>query len=401
MNSKLTLILLFLCSISAFAQTFTVFADPDGDNSLQAIALDEWNDRIWVGTNATVSGETIAFLEGGQWTRLNINELDLLTGRLEDLIVNDGIIEACSFGGVSRIDWENQVFETWTSSNSDLTVDPVRCLAKDVANDILYLGTSNGFNMQTFDGVNWADLEDIRLAKTAEFDAANNRLWVGTSAKGLFKVENGIITNYKWSNSDIPSGAIFDLEIDPNGKVWMVIDDEGLIAFDGENWEQYTTENSNIITNSAFLITLDPEGRIWISHSQGITSYDGINFTNYLVGESEIPTANIRQMKTASNGDLWMATNQGLVRLSFEPTNAKEIVLLDANIYPNPVSEQLTIQLEKEIEWLEILNANGQTIWQCSEVRHSIEVDFLKPGIYFLQIHQEDGKKGIKKFIKK
>ncbi|WP_020538230.1 T9SS type A sorting domain-containing protein [Lewinella cohaerens] len=401
MKSIFTL-LLSIFSFSAFAQTFTVYTDPAGDNSLQAIAIDEDNDRIWVGTNATTTGETIAFFEDGQWTKLNANTLGLLSGRLEDLIVNEGIVEAASFGGLSRIDWGNQTFETWTSTNSDLTVDAVLALAKDVDNDILYVGTGSGFELQAFDGQDWTDFDEISNTRTIEYDAANQTLWVGTLTRGLFKVENGTVTNYIWSNSAIPSGEIYDLEIDPTGKVWMVIDDKGLVSFDGTNFEQFTTENSDINDNDPTLVTVDAEGVVWFGgfNYGGITSYDGITFTSYLSFESDLPTNNIRQMKAAANGDLWMATSVGLVQLATGPNSVKEIQTLNFGISPNPTRDIMNIQMDDQIHEIEILNVSGQVLWQAEAPSLPLKTAFLKQGLYFLKIYSREGKIGVRKFIK-
>lgn len=401
MKSIFTLLLSAL-SFSAFTQTFTVYTDPAGDNSLQAIAIDEENDRIWVGTNATTTGETIAFFEDGQWTRLNVNTLGLLSGRLEDLIVNEGIVEACSFGGLSRIDWENQTFETWTSANSDLTVDPVRALAKDVANDVLYVGTSNGFDLQAFDGQNWTDLEDIVNTRTVAYDMVNQVLWVGTLSRGLFKVENGTITNYIWSNSAIPSGEIYDLEVGPTGKVWMVIDDKGLVSFDGTNFAQFTTENSDIHDNDPTLVTVDAEGLVWLGGFDygGISAYDGTTFTTYLLFDSDLPTNNIRQMKTAANGDLWMATSLGLVQLSTGPNSVREVPTLNFGIYPNPAQDKISVLMDGQIQQVEILNVSGQVLWQAEAPSLPLETAFLQEGLYFLKIYSSEGEVGVRKFIK-
>lgn len=393
----------------AFAQNFTLFSNPDGDNSLQALAIDEENDRIWVGTNATTTGETIAFFENGQWTELNAFDLELLSGRLEDLIVNQGIVEACSLGGVSRIDWDNQVFETWTSQNSDLTVDAVRALAKNVEDNILYVGTYNGVEMQTFDGSSWGELEDVRFPRTAAYDVSSETLWVGTAGNGLFKINDEEITNYEWNNSEIPSGNIYDLEIAPDGTVWMVIDDEGLISFDGTNWQQFTMDNSEMNNNNPDLVTIDNQGLIWIGGFEygGIASFDGSNFTNYLNLESEIPTNNIRQMKTATNGDLWMATSIGLVRLSFIPNNTNEVVTLSFNSHPNPFTNQLVIEWSDRITeklQIDILTVDGALKYHSTiEVGTStlvIDANNWSAGQYFVRFKNEEGIQSTQRLVK-
>ena len=68
-------------------------------------------------------------------------------------------------------------------------------------------------------------------------------------------------------------------------------------------------------------------------------------------------------------------------------------------IYPNPTSEFIEVKSKKEIKEFRILNMFGQTVFQTENVTNSIDVSFLKPGIYFINIQFED-RYLLKKMIK-
>ncbi|NNE30107.1 MAG: hypothetical protein HKN16_10755, partial [Saprospiraceae bacterium] len=322
-----------------------------------------------------------------------------------DMIAHDGIVEVCSFSGLSRIDWGLQNFDTWTSGNSDLTVDAVLCLTKDPSSDLLYVGVSNGFEMQSYDGTQWLDLADIKFSNTAEYDETNETLWVGTKSNvGLFKVKDGTITNFTWSNSDIPSSEIFDLEVDSDGTVWMVIDDKGLVSFDGTSFTQYNSSNSDILSDNPTLISVDPSGNVWIGGFQynALSRFDGTDWVHFQPFVSDLPNANIRQMKCDSQGDLWMATSTGLVQLEYGPTSTREELNSHIiNLWPNPAGERLFLSTSDAQVRYEIYNAGGKKILDGSYDSEGIALNEIRSGQYFISLlNQKNQLIGTQGFMK-
>jgi len=391
MKREFTLFTILFISMPFFnlcvAQTFTTFENLDGDNSLLALAVDEVNDRVWVGTNATTTGETIAFLENGNWTTLNANTLDLLQGRAEDMIVNDGIVEVGSFGGLSRIDWDNQSFDTWASSNSDMATSSVLSLAKDPFSGLLYVGIGSGFETQTYDGSSWSTLVNVNGAKSMAVDKVSGDIWIGTSVKGLFKVSENETTNFIWSNSNIPSGEIVDLEVASDGSIWMLIDDKGLVHFEGSTFTQYSTSNSNILTDEATVLAIDNEDKVWFSGPahNALTVFDGASFTDYKQFESDLPTDNIRQMKADSEGNIWMATAVGLVKLSQGTVATNSLAPTPIYLFPNPATDIIEIKSGEEFSEFQIHNSLGQLI-NSGQLSNSINVQNLSSPKIFMKL---------------
>jgi hypothetical protein len=58
-------------------------------------------------------------------------------------------------------------------------------------------------------------------------------------------------------------------------------------------------------------------------------------------------------------------------------------------IFPNPVAQLLTIQQEKPIEKIEIVNIFGQIVFNlpCSSNKIEINLSDLSAGIYLINIH--------------
>jgi hypothetical protein len=79
---------------------------------------------------------------------------------------------------------------------------------------------------------------------------------------------------------------------------------------------------------------------------------------------------------------------------------------LQARLYPNPASDQITLDLAYDIRWigktLTISNLNGQLMMQVvitSKIQ-LININGLKPGVYFISVKKEDGAFIQQKFVK-
>lgn len=70
------------------------------------------------------------------------------------------------------------------------------------------------------------------------------------------------------------------------------------------------------------------------------------------------------------------------------------------DIYPNPVTSELTIDSKENFNTLKIIDLTGKTVKMISSQDHTVNVSDLEIGIYILQIQGDNGK-AISKFIKK
>jgi hypothetical protein len=88
------------------------------------------------------------------------------------------------------------------------------------------------------------------------------------------------------------------------------------------------------------------------------------------------------------------------VYASCEVTSVYESALL-FEIYPNPVSDKLTIEAQASIDKLEIYNLIGALVYSQSDCSNKMEiaVDNLPSGIYFLRLTMGDGTQ-VLRFVK-
>jgi hypothetical protein len=69
------------------------------------------------------------------------------------------------------------------------------------------------------------------------------------------------------------------------------------------------------------------------------------------------------------------------------------------NIYPNPAKDYLYIQTDENIEQIKITGLTGKTIYSQRNPFNKIPINFLKKGIYFIEIQTKKNKQ-LKKWIK-
>lgn len=370
----LPIYILFYCS-QLNGQTFTMHNEGNSPSSLQTLAIDDDN-RIWVAQTTAFSGN-LDYFYNGAWTLLGWEDENLMSARATDMIVNDGIVELVSYGGLSKIDWQNEIFDTW-----DVNGDAVQCIDRNISDDILYLGT----NILEINSNNeWENEWAIPRPITMDYHEESNSMWVGSSIfGGIYKIQDGDITNYDDNFRDV-----FDLEVDSEGIVWMVVEDKGLVRFDGESFTYFNTGNSNLLNNKPKVLTIDHFDNIWIGGYEygGLSYFDKINFTNYEYSLDQIPTHNIRQMKIGHNNDLWMATASGLMQFSSDgPLKVNNSDLQVSVCYPNPFKHSVNIKNHNDFSKYEIFDIDGKMLQFGKIDEENLDLSNLKLGLYTLRL---------------
>jgi uncharacterized repeat protein (TIGR02543 family) len=119
-------------------------------------------------------------------------------------------------------------------------------------------------------------------------------------------------------------------------------------------------------------------------------------------------TANTGYGFTNWSGDVSGTTNSITITMNGNQTveanfsstaSIKDANKIDVLVYPNPMSNFLTIQLDEKIKVGKILDVTGKEI--KTFYKNKINTSDISTGIYILQIVSESGKIAIKKIIKK
>lgn len=82
--------------------------------------------------------------------------------------------------------------------------------------------------------------------------------------------------------------------------------------------------------------------------------------------------------------------------------NEQKGALADLQLFPNPSAGNLNFRTaETDLRQLRILNALGQQVYQQNKPRQeeSLDLSFLSPGFYFLELETSTGK-GLRKFVR-
>ena len=77
-----------------------------------------------------------------------------------------------------------------------------------------------------------------------------------------------------------------------------------------------------------------------------------------------------------------------------------ELLAKNLNIYPNPVSDILTVDSKLPLSKIEIYSILGQRVKEINSDFNSISTNYLSRGIYMIKIYSEKGTT-VKKLIKK
>lgn len=72
----------------------------------------------------------------------------------------------------------------------------------------------------------------------------------------------------------------------------------------------------------------------------------------------------------------------------------------DFKIYPNPFTDAITISETNDIKKLQITDVSGRLIRMIEKPSSTINLKDLKAGVYFITVHQKDGKLETYKIIK-
>ena len=105
-------------------------------------------------------------------------------------------------------------------------------------------------------------------------------LWIGSMAKGLWKIHKGKTIAYMDKKRANRNG-ICCLALDVNKTLWVGTTD-GLGKYDRANdaFTWFTTEDG-LSSNRVFNITCDPAGGLWLGTDNGVNHFDGKQFVTY------------------------------------------------------------------------------------------------------------------------
>ncbi len=369
MKRILFTITLLMSILSTHAQFDWVPANEGlpGDASINAFTIDD-NGVIYIAANSDASGKIFKSIDNGEnWNLINTNGLPGFYSANSIVFVNEKMfIGTGSFGECLYVSTNGG--QDWIPSNTGL---PANTSINDFTidgNGIIYIAANSDASGKVFksidNGENWNLINTNGLPDLYSSNsilAINEKILLGTGSFGediYVSTDDG----YSWnpSNTGLPSGSsVNDFDCDDNGDIYIMV-------------------NSN---QTGFIHKSENGGELWsIITTNGLPSQWSSNCA--LINED------VMFLSTGSFGnDLYKSA----IITSIE--NQTESLFL--KLYPNPTSTQLTLETEQEL-----INTNYTLADQYGRVvlrgvfentEHSISVEHLSPGVYFLQVENQPG----------
>jgi diguanylate cyclase (GGDEF)-like protein len=176
----------------------------------------------------------------------------------------------------------------------------------------LWIGTQQG--LARFDGVRFTSFDTrntpglgSNLISSLLVDHAG-RLWVGTWAGGLSRLEQGRFVAFTVADG-LPSDVVHSILETPNGL--YVGTDEGLSLLRGQRFEAVP----GLEHQSVKALHLDPRGRLWIgTDGGGLFVSDADRVSRFLPRGAAIHPR-VRALATDRQGQLWIGTDGGVYRV--------------------------------------------------------------------------------------
>lgn len=156
------------------------------------------------------------------------------------------------------------------------------------------------------------------LMNTKRIEDKHGALWVAPPRHGLFKIKDGVVTDYTKRLGLSSPATILKILEDADGSLWLATISSGLLHFSNDAAESVTayTTDEGLSSNGIRGLFRDREGTLWIGTDGG-----GLNrmTRQFISGYAEPQglAGNIAHAVLADRaGTVWVATHNGLSRIS-------------------------------------------------------------------------------------
>jgi hypothetical protein len=213
----------------------------------------------------------------------------------------------------------------------------------------------------------------------------------------------------------IPDGLKY-WSLDQNSRLWIITEDNQFLKENDFNsyWE-IPIYSEHLIIEGTTAMTIDKDGIVWISNE---TDYgrlmmwepgteNSMMISSNLLFDDEDPFI-IEKVVSDDSGNIYLINNEKetLIELSYNGmvSSTFEQETINWSFGPNPVSDVLNVSIESDLNRakIEVLDQTGRIVLEqntSGQSSETINVTYLRPGFYFLQIRNEEIL-AVQKFIK-
>ncbi len=401
MEKFCTLFILFL-SFSLSAQfTITNYTSADGlaSDDVNCVTIDAQGD-LWFGTS-----EGISKFDGTNWFTFNMgNSPGLADNNITAIFFdNDNNLWVGTDFGASTFDGND-----WRTYNEDNGLIDNRVTHINSGKEgIVWIGNRDGVTLKEDNeliSLGMADGMPFGGVTSISFDNASNDKYFGTALGGVIKF-NGIDLLPFHANIGLLSDKITSIAIDENDNKWVgtsagvsVLDNrDSLVMNHSRIFELPAPDTLNPVED----VKIDSKGRVWagvyvdyLVTEGGVSMYDGMTWIDLDVEDGLVGPV-VRQLAIEANDDVWVATSTGVSKITFPftpPSSTQNLIPENFKVFPNPVSDNLIIELQPESSnrLVSVYNSVGQIIARDiipnSLNQFSIPMNQHAAGLYFVEI---------------
>lgn len=159
------------------------------------------------------------------------------------------------------------------------------------------------------------DLALLPLAKI--YEDRSGALWIAPSRHGMFKIKDGVVTDYTQRLKLAPTATVFRILEDQDGSLWFGTLDAGLVHFKEDLKEAtvYTTANG-LSSNAIRGLCQDREGTLWIGTDGGGLNRMTRQFISGYAEAQGLAGNVVHGVLEDHAGNVWVATQSGLGKIT-------------------------------------------------------------------------------------
>ncbi len=276
----------------------------------------------------------------------------------------------------------------------------------------IYLGYTSVYK-STNKGVSWtaisqnfgSNLDQMKIAPS------NNQVMYASQGPFLYRTDDGGATN--WTQQTLAGGNINSIAIHPTNpdKIAVATTSSLRVLVSEDGGASWSTLNSALPAFSALAVVWDDNeyNGLYLGMDYGIYYIDD-RMSDWLPFNNGIPNVIVNELEINQvDGNIYAGTyGRGLwASPKFDTTFSVNEIGLESNfrMFPNPSSDRLNIALDNQnpvdIRFFDTLGK--LVIFERDVVvngTHSVGVEQLQPGVYFVRINTTEGTL-TQKFIKK
>ncbi|MDF1656540.1 MAG: two-component regulator propeller domain-containing protein [Verrucomicrobiales bacterium] len=257
----------------------------------------------------------------------------LASDHITDLSISDNsILWIGTSEGLSSMELGSESIQQIDGELSAEAISFITCLS----DGDIWVGTVSGKLFQRAPGSETFKKQwQTTVAITCIVKDADNRLWIGTSGKGLFRRDNPDSKSTKPASLDAKSITALHLD-SKNRNVWVGTR-SGVAAYfrsdDTFGWFKHSPHHGESLANNHVTSIFEDYGKIlWIGTANGGTSRFSLEqewFTHIRSNpdqENGLPDSTIQWTTTGADGNIWFGTRKGVAAwdpqsLKFEPVD--------------------------------------------------------------------------------